>query len=162
MFLLDANVLIEAKNRYYAFDIAPGFWQWLDRAHSAGLACSIEPVGAELRAGNDQLATWAAGNPAFFRPIDQPTTTHFAALTTWAASRQYTPGALAGFTGNSADYLLVAYARAHQLTVVTHERPSPQARARILIPDACVAMGVSYADTFAMLRSTGATLDLRP
>ncbi|PMD04330.1 DUF4411 family protein, partial [Brevibacterium paucivorans] len=26
MYLLDANVLIEAKNRYYAFDIAPGFW----------------------------------------------------------------------------------------------------------------------------------------
>ncbi|MFC2625050.1 MAG: DUF4411 family protein [Propionibacterium acidifaciens] len=25
MFLVDANVLIEAKNRYYAFDIAPGF-----------------------------------------------------------------------------------------------------------------------------------------
>ena len=29
MFLIDANVLIEAKNRYYAFDIAPGFWYWL-------------------------------------------------------------------------------------------------------------------------------------
>ena len=24
MYLLDTNVLIEAKNRYYAFDIAPG------------------------------------------------------------------------------------------------------------------------------------------
>lgn len=24
MFLLDANILIEAKNRYYAFDLAPG------------------------------------------------------------------------------------------------------------------------------------------
>ena len=30
MFLVDSNVLIEAKNRYYAFDIAPGFWKWLD------------------------------------------------------------------------------------------------------------------------------------
>lgn len=34
MFLVDSNVLIEAKNRYYAFDIAPGFWAWLDHAHA--------------------------------------------------------------------------------------------------------------------------------
>ncbi|MBF0436614.1 MAG: DUF4411 family protein [Magnetococcales bacterium] len=25
MFLLDSNVFIEAKNRYYGFDICPGF-----------------------------------------------------------------------------------------------------------------------------------------
>ena len=40
MFLVDSNVLIEAKNRYYAFDIAPGFWRWLDIAHGKGRACS--------------------------------------------------------------------------------------------------------------------------
>ena len=42
MYLLDTNVFIEAKNRYYAFDIAPGFWTWLDTAHQKSLACSIE------------------------------------------------------------------------------------------------------------------------
>ena len=26
-YLLDSNVFIEAKNRYYAFDICPGFWE---------------------------------------------------------------------------------------------------------------------------------------
>ncbi|WP_196717580.1 DUF4411 family protein [Actinomyces trachealis] len=26
MYLLDAHVLIDAKNRYYVFDIAPGCW----------------------------------------------------------------------------------------------------------------------------------------
>lgn len=31
MYLLDANVLIEAKNRYYGFDIAPGFGNGLNR-----------------------------------------------------------------------------------------------------------------------------------
>jgi len=25
-FLIDANILIRAKNNYYAFDLAPGFW----------------------------------------------------------------------------------------------------------------------------------------
>jgi PIN domain protein len=48
MYLVDSNVLIEAKNRYYAFDIAPGFWAWLDQAHQQSLACSIEAVRDEL------------------------------------------------------------------------------------------------------------------
>ena len=29
MLLLDADTLIQAKNTYYAFDLAPGFWDWL-------------------------------------------------------------------------------------------------------------------------------------
>ena len=39
-YLVDANVLIEAKNRYYAFDIAPGFWKWLNQAHAQGTVSS--------------------------------------------------------------------------------------------------------------------------
>lgn len=160
MYLVDANVLIEAKNRYYAFDIAPGFWSWLDRAHQLSVACSIDAVLDELLEGNDELAAWARANAEFFRPIDQGTARHFGDLTSWATSRNFTRAALSNFTGNNADYLLVAYAREHQHTVVTHERSQPNARARVLIPDACLAMGVSTTDTFQMLRQTGARLDL--
>lgn len=42
MHLVDANVLIEAKNRYYAFDIAPGFCAWLEQGHRTGKLISIE------------------------------------------------------------------------------------------------------------------------
>lgn len=160
MYLIDANVLIEAKNRYYAFDIAPGFWDWLDQAHRRSVACSIDAVHDELLQGNDELATWARANATFFRTIDQGTTQHFSGLTAWATSRNFTPAALADFTGANADFLLVAYAREHQHTVVTHERSQPNARARVLIPDACTAMGVSTIDTFQMLRQTGAQLGL--
>lgn len=121
MYLIDSNVLIEAKNRYYAFDIAPGFWAWLDQAHQQSVACSIEAVRDELLQGSDELAVWAQANPPFFRAIDQATTRHFGELSGWAVSRQFTPAALAAFTGNDADYLLVAYAREHHHTVVTHE-----------------------------------------
>ena len=73
-YLVDANVLIEAKNRYYAFDIAPGFWKWLNQAHSQGTVFSIEKVGEELGRGNDELADWAKKHRDFFHPIDQKTT----------------------------------------------------------------------------------------
>ena len=59
MYLADSNVLIEAKNRYYAFDIAPGFWVWLELAHAGSLVCSIEAVKDELLEKDDELADWA-------------------------------------------------------------------------------------------------------
>ncbi len=104
MYLVDSNVLIDAKNRYYAFDIAPGFWAWLEVAHAAGEVGSIEAVHKELVDGNDELAEWAKANRSFFQPINQDTTSHFPALTAWAVTRPYTQAALADFTGNNADY----------------------------------------------------------
>ncbi|MFE1749058.1 DUF4411 family protein [Streptomyces anandii] len=161
MYLVDSNVLIEAKNRYYAFDIAPGFWAWLDYAHTNFVACSIEPVRDELIHGGDELADWASSHPDFFRPIDAATTTHFASLTRWANSRSYTNAAIAEFLNNTADYFLVAYAIAHSHTLVTHEQPRPDSKRRILIPDACEAMGVTYSNTFVMLRNSRARLDFQ-
>ena len=93
MYLVDANVLIEAQNRYYAFDIAPGFWAWLDHAHQRSVACSIDVVCDELLAGEDELAAWARDNPTFFRRIDQGTTRHFRDLTSWTTSRSFTQAA---------------------------------------------------------------------
>ena len=49
-YLVDANVLIEAKNRYYAFDIAPGFWKWLDQAHAQGTVFSRVKIPDACRA----------------------------------------------------------------------------------------------------------------
>lgn len=161
MYLVDSNVLIEAKNRYYAFDIAPGFWRWLELAHKESLVCSIEAVKDELLEKDDELADWARENEPFFCPIDQATTRHFGALSAWATSCDFTSAALANFNGNNADYLLVAYAHEHQHTVVTHERSQPRAKKRILIPDACAAMNVTTADTFHMLRQTNMKLDLQ-
>jgi hypothetical protein len=142
MYLVDANILIDAKNRYYAFDIAPGFWEW-------------------LVAGDDELAEWAEANSSFFRSMDQAAAAHFSDLSVWASSQSFTPAALAGFTGSAADYLLVAYARAHDHVVVTHEQSNPAKRNRVMIPDACAAMGVTCLSPFEMMRRTGATLDLR-
>lgn len=162
MYLLDANVFIEAKNRYYSFDIAPGFWEWLDNMLGQDIACSIDAVFEELSAGEDELAEWAHGHKSFFREVDEKATVHFAELSQWAASQNFTPAALANFTGNNADYLLIAYAKGHDLSVVSHEQSNPSSRKRVLIPDACKAVGVRSVDTFEMLRRTEVRLDLRP
>lgn len=68
-YVLDANTLIQAKNEYYAFDICPGFWDWIDTATASGDISSIEPIADELRKGKDDLAAWAAARRgSFFNP----------------------------------------------------------------------------------------------
>lgn len=160
MYLVDANILIDAKNRYYAFDIAPGFWAWLEQAHCAGEVISIDAVRDELLAGDDELADWARARRDFFLPVDQRTVQNFAPLSTWAASRNYTPAALREFNSDQADFVLIAHAAGHGDIVVTNEQPTPQARRRVKIPDACVAMDVETMDIFTVLRGTGAALQL--
>jgi predicted nucleic acid-binding protein len=159
MYLIDSNIFIDAKNRYYAFDIAPGFWEWLDNAHASGLMCSIDAVQDELTVGTDQLSQWAKDRNGFFLPIDQVTAAIFPRLTAWASSQNFTPAAIATFL-DSADYLLIAYALAHGHTLVTHELSNPNSRARVMIPDACIAMGVPYCGPFKMMRNHGTTLVL--
>ncbi len=159
-YLVDANVLIEAKNRYYAFDIAPGFWKWLNQAHAQGTVFSIEKVGEELGRGDDELADWAKKHRDFFCPIDQKTTSFFARLSAWAQAQGFTQAALVEFSADAADYLLVAFAATHACTVVTHETPGSGSRKRVKIPDACRAHKVHWVNTFEMLRNTGVILDL--
>lgn len=59
-YLLDANVFIDAKNRYYGFDIAPVFWQWILSSHAREDLYSIRAVHAELRNYEDELSVWVA------------------------------------------------------------------------------------------------------
>lgn len=66
-YLLDTNTLIQAKNEYYAFDLCPGFWDWLDEKNGAGTIFSVQAVKEELARGDDQLAQWAADRDTKFR-----------------------------------------------------------------------------------------------
>lgn len=47
MFLLDANVLIEASRTYYSVRIAPTYWAWLADQHLAGNIASVASVRKE-------------------------------------------------------------------------------------------------------------------
>ncbi|MBE0011738.1 DUF4411 family protein [Arthrobacter sp. AET 35A] len=155
MYLLDSNIFITAKNRHYGFEFVPAFWDWLDNGHAAGVLCSTSKVRQELLAGQDELTRWANGRSPLFLSPDQAMLPSLRLLTQWATSASFTQAAVATFLA-SADFELIAYAHAHQHTVVTHEQPSPLAKKRILIPDACDAMGVPWMDPFSMLKQTRA------
>jgi hypothetical protein len=154
-YLLDTNVFIEAKNRYYGFDTCPGFWEWLVIENTAGHVFSIEKVGDEISAGEDALAEWAeARGREFFVAPDPATLPTLGRVSEWSQSQHYEPAAIATFL-EGADFYLVAHALAHGHVVVTHERPEDTVK-KVKIPNACIGLGVKCVNPFEMLRASRA------
>ena len=59
IFLLDANVLIDANRDYYPIKRVPEFWGWLVYFGKTGNIKIPLEIYEELRNGNDDLAEWA-------------------------------------------------------------------------------------------------------
>ena len=150
-YLLDADVFIRGKNLHYGMDFCPAFWDWILHAHSVGRVFSVEKVGDEVRAVEDELSEWAeARGIGFFLRPDAALFPALERVGTWAAEQNYAPAAVGGFL-QVADYYLVAQALAGGHVVVTHEVPSASIR-RIKIPDACIGLGIKCMTPFEMLR----------
>jgi hypothetical protein len=127
-YLLDADVFIRAKNLHYGLDFCPAFWDWLITQNGAGLVFSVEKVGDEVQAVEDELSVWAkARGDAFFLKPDASVFPALAAVSAWASGQLYEPAAVSTFL-QVADYYLIAQAHAGTQTVVTHEVPSVQPR----------------------------------
>lgn len=151
-YLLDANVFISAKNLHYGFDFCPAFWDWLVREHNTGKVRSIEKVGDELTAGQDELAQWAVGLPdGFFLKPDATAIPALSDVAEWVTSQpNYSPAAKNTFL-QIADYYLVAQALAGGHVVVTHERPNNSVHV-VKIPNVGLGVGVTCISPFEMLR----------
>ncbi len=157
-YLLDANIFIEAKRRYYAFDVCPGFWEALLAHHGNGNLRSVDRVRTELVRGADDLAEWVINQvpSGLFDGTDDATIAgQFGSMMAWVqAQTQFMPIAKAEFA-SAADGWVGAYAKVHGFIVATHEVAKPDARKRVPLPNVCDAFGVPYINTFDMLRALG-------
>jgi hypothetical protein len=160
-YLIDANVFISAKNRHYGLDFCPAFWDWLVEKNRVGVVFSIEKVGDEVRAVEDELSVWASarGESFFLRP-GQEVLPSFEAVTNWVMGQIYEPAAINTFL-QAADYYLVSQAHAGGHTVVTEEVPANSKR-RIKIPDVCIGLRIRCVTPFEMLRNERARFVLAP
>ena len=150
-YLLDANIFIQAKNLHYGFDFCPAFWDWLILENARGKVASIEKVGDELLAGDDDLSEWARRRGrSFFLPPDDAVVPALSRVSGWATAQAYDSAAINLFL-QVADYWLIAHALARGWTVVTHEVPSDSVR-KIKIPNACIGLGIDFIGPYDMLR----------
>ncbi|ADL08545.1 DUF4411 family protein [Thermosediminibacter oceani] len=157
VYVLDANIFIHAARFYYAFDIAPAFWNALVTHAQSGRVITIDQVMKEIERGKDDLAKWIKNT---FQTWCKPTTETdvieaYRDIIKWVSNQnQFYEEAKKEFA-NVADGWLIAYAKAKGFVVVTHEQLKSEKKNKVQIPNVCNAFNVPYTNTFEMLRRLG-------
>lgn len=154
LFLLDANVLIDADRDYYPLARVPEFWSWLQYQGEIGNVKVPLEIYEEIVDGDGPLVDW----------LLQPEVRLALVLTEESEATLVSSVVATGYAPNltddelqkvGRDPFLVAYAAAakHERCVVTTEVSKPsRTRANRHVPDVCTANGVQHCDTFELTR----------
>ncbi len=153
-YLFDANVFIEAQNRYYSLDICPGFWDWMDQVFCPDIG-TIDKVWSEITQKENDLKVWANTSVCSSKiqsVSDVATQNAFVSIAnSISGSGVYSNVAKAKFM-DKADPWLIAKAMTTDSIVVTHEVYEPHSKKSVKIPNVCKEFGVKYQNTFTTLR----------
>lgn len=155
IYLLDSNIFIQSKNLEYRFSFCNDFWKLLIDLHNVEKVFSIKSVKNEIQQGyknsdnltlqdDIQFRDWINNlpNTFFVEDTDEQTEIEYKKLMNWSSCNpQFTVQAKTEFAGN-ADARLVAYAKAHNMNIVTHETYNVTIKKRIKIPNAAEALGI--------------------
>jgi hypothetical protein len=154
LFLVDANVLIDAARDYYGFQTVPEFWDWLEYQGSSNTVKIPREIYEEASESSDELGTWLRSERIrdcliLDEEVDP-------ALVARAVAE--------GYASDLSDDEIQKLGRdpfliAHALTasslrcVVTTEVSKPtRLRANRHLPDVCGAFGIGVCNTFELAR----------
>lgn len=152
LYLLDANILITAKNLYYEFGRVDQYWEWLAFQAELGNAKIPLEIYEEITTGKDELAAWAKDNKAqliFEEDVKIP-------LVQQVITQGYAPDLTdIEIEGTGRDPFLIAYALAdiNNRMVVTGEVRSKKKRQNRSLPSVCDDLGVKCCDQWQFGRS---------
>lgn len=152
LYLIDADVLIRAKNEYYEFDRVPEYWDWLAYQGEIGLMKLPVEIYEEIAIGKDELAEWAKSNKAEII-LDEDVDVE---LLQRVIAEGYAPDLTdIQIESLGRDPFLIAYALASpkDRTIVTREVRTNQIRQNRKIPTVCDDFGLISCDPFAFGRA---------
>ncbi|WFN33466.1 DUF4411 family protein [Methanogenium sp. S4BF] len=160
-YLLDSNVFIEAKNGYYSFNIAGGFWDWLELFMEEQSFLTIREVRKELTDYNDELKDWIIQfQPSQFIEEDLEIQQNMREITNYVLNHEtFSPENKSMFLAK-ADPWLIATAMARGYVVVTHENKVGKGAKKVKIPNICETFGVEYINVFELMRTKNVNLRL--
>ena len=155
LYLLDANVLIDASRDYYPLERVPEFWEWLENAGENGNVKIPLEVYEEISDGKDELAEWAKQDSIktalrFQEEVD-------VSLVSYATDQGYA----SDLTDDEVvkigrDPFLIAYAlkdNGNRCLVTTEVSKPSRQRANRHLPDVCADLGVGCCNTFEFVRA---------
>ncbi len=154
LYLLDANVLIDANRDYYQMSRVPEFWDWLVEMGTHGLVKIPLEVYEEIKEGTDELAVWAKQEKVrsallFDEECDRS-----------VVATSVDEGYADDLTDDEVekigrDPFLIAYTRIDlsERCIVTTEISKPrQLRANRHLPDVCDQFGIHHCHTYEFIR----------
>jgi len=154
--ILDTNAFIEPANRFYSFDICPGYWDFVMEDFESSNAISIKHVRDEVLVGEDKLADWMKEsiNKVHFYDCagDEAVVAEQRRVAEYVMHTYDKPNVINDFLATGvADSWIVAYALAHGGTVVTQETHKRKGK-KVSLVDVCKHFGIHQIDVFEFLR----------
>ena len=158
-FWIDTNVLIQARNGPYGFEIAPAFWTSLDELSNRGQIRCSSLVYDELVAGvQDDLAMWIRDRRRTGLVVEPNSAVQVALREIADYVKSNFPANRAATFLRGADPWGIAHGLVSGGTVVTQETRVPAKSTKVKIPNVCDEFGVRWINTYQMLRELGVSL----
>ena len=165
IYLLDADVLINAERDYYPRKRVPEFWEWLLHHAESGTVKTLKRISSGLKQTpspgrpEDPLSEWIRAHEASLT-IGPPS--QVAVLRVWTDGYQQGSSALHLPSVDDDAFLIAAALTAPgERTVVTMEKRSNKTGLNRRIPQVCDIVGVNCIDTFRFIRELDFRTDWR-
>ena len=155
LYLLDANVLIDANRDYYSMERVPEFWEWLVYMGNEGKVKIPKEINDEIKDGKDALAVWAKKKETESALVlnEEPDTTQVSGIINVGYAHDLTDDEVEEI---GQDPFLIAYAHTQNLfrCVVTTEVSKPnRKRQNRHVPDVCATFKIPCCNTFEFVRA---------
>lgn len=158
LYCLDANVLIQAWQKYYSPDISPSYWSTLNELGKKGIIFIPQAVYEEIEKGEDDLFQWLKSSDIPIRQIDSQITKCLKEL--YAKHEDHKFLVAENGVHSAADPWIIAHALYEGAIVVTKEiKDTYKNPKRIKIPHVCDNMGVEWMDDFQFIRELNLKFD---
>ena len=155
-YCIDANVLIQAWQKYYSPDICPEYWELLDNFGKDDKLFIPALVHEEITRSEDDLATWLKSSNIPVREITENVTKCLNGIYAANPDHKYLVDNVKG--RSLADPWVIAHAIDENAIVVTKEEKITainKKKNKIKIPDVCDNMKIKWINDFQLIRELG-------
>lgn len=153
-YCLDANVLIQAWQKYYSPKICPDYWGLLDYLGTQNIVFIPEMVYDEIVRTDDDLSKWLKSSKIPIKKIDEQVTKCLKDIYSADPNHKF----LVDNTKarSLADPWVIAHALRENAVVVTKEEKVTTLNSmKIKIPNVCDKMNVSWINDFQLVEELG-------
>lgn len=153
-YCLDANVLIQAWQKYYSPKICPSYWDLLNSFGTRQLIFMPEAVYQEIVRTDDDLSKWLKSSKIPIKKIDEQVANCLKSIYAADPNHKY----LVDNTRarSLADPWVIAHAiRENAIVVTKEEKVTALNSKKIKIPNVCDKMNVSWINDFQLIEELG-------